>query len=163
MSKSNTRLRQVMIEKSCLIYTSHLFFSTQKIYYTKYMHMHALISFFESLSVLYSSSSTKISKDKMADLLPLYSSIPSPDFNHFLSIEYDIFWWDWLLCSQSGLGLSDVSGSYMDGIFTCRFTRKKHLPDEKQIFDLNNDYYMFFAHGEAVNGELPLIRLVHIR
>lgn len=53
---------------------------------------------------------------------------------------------------QSGLGLSDISGSYVDGIFVCRFTRKKHLPDEKQIFDLNNDFYMFFASGEAIDG-----------
>uniref|UniRef100_K1RDF5 Putative ferric-chelate reductase 1-like protein n=1 Tax=Magallana gigas TaxID=29159 RepID=K1RDF5_MAGGI len=53
---------------------------------------------------------------------------------------------------QSGLSLSDISGSYVDGIFVCRFTRKKHLPDEKQIFDLNNDFYMFFASGEAIDG-----------
>ncbi|XP_062597599.1 ferric-chelate reductase 1-like [Saccostrea cucullata] len=54
---------------------------------------------------------------------------------------------------QSGLGLSDVSGSYVDGMMICQFSRKKHLPDEKQIFDLNNDYYMFFAYGEASQGE----------
>lgn len=57
-----------------------------------------------------------------------------------------------ILSLQSGLGLSDISGSYVDGIFVCRFTRKKHLPDEKQIFDLNNDFYMFFASGEAIDG-----------
>ncbi|XP_048759187.2 putative ferric-chelate reductase 1 [Ostrea edulis] len=53
---------------------------------------------------------------------------------------------------QSGLGLSDVSGSYADGVFTCQFTRKKQLPDEKEIFDLNNDYHMLFAYGVAVDG-----------
>lgn len=64
-----------------------------------------------------------------------------------------------LICAdiifQSGLGLSDVSGSYADGVFTCQFTRKKQLPDEKEIFDLNNAYHMLFAYGVAVDGENP--------
>lgn len=41
----------------------------------------------------------------------------------------------------------------VDGIFHCSFTRKNFVEGEKDVFDLNKDWFMMFAEGPAVNGK----------
>ncbi|KAK7099855.1 hypothetical protein V1264_022902 [Littorina saxatilis] len=48
--------------------------------------------------------------------------------------------------------LSEQSGKLEDGLLHCTFHRKKSYPRDPLIFDLNNDYYLMVAVGEALNG-----------
>jgi hypothetical protein len=48
--------------------------------------------------------------------------------------------------------LSRIYGTVEDGIFHCKFTRKKKIIGEDDLFNLNNDFHVMFAHGPATNG-----------
>ena len=53
---------------------------------------------------------------------------------------------------QPKLGITQESGSVTNGIFHCSFSRKNFIEGEKDVFDLNKDWFMMFAEGPAVNG-----------
>lgn len=53
---------------------------------------------------------------------------------------------------QPKLGITQEFGSVNDGIFHCAFSRKNFMEGEKDVFDLNKDWFMMFAEGPAVNG-----------
>ena len=53
--------------------------------------------------------------------------------------------------------MSNVEGSYMNGIFVCKFTRQKMIDGDEKAFDLNNDYYMMVATGKAYGGMILLL------
>ena len=53
---------------------------------------------------------------------------------------------------QSQAGLSDVSGSYVSGVLSCKFTRAKRVDAEPNMFDLEQDWNIMFAHGNALSG-----------
>ena len=40
-----------------------------------------------------------------------------------------------------------------NGIFYCSFTRDNYLEGQKDVFDLNKNWFMMFAEGPAVNGK----------
>lgn len=49
-----------------------------------------------------------------------------------------------------------------NGIFYCSFTRENYVEGEKEVSDLNKDWFMMFAEGPAVNGKLEMIfRQIH--
>ncbi|KAK7508306.1 hypothetical protein BaRGS_00000545, partial [Batillaria attramentaria] len=50
-------------------------------------------------------------------------------------------------------GIKGMRGSVTDGVMRCEFTRQKKYPDDPKVFDLNMDFYLLVATGEAVNGE----------
>ncbi|XP_025111276.1 putative ferric-chelate reductase 1 [Pomacea canaliculata] len=53
-------------------------------------------------------------------------------------------------------GLSEVKGNVEDGVLYCSFLRAKTYPHDPRVFDLNEDYYLFVATGEAFSGnKLP--------
>ncbi|XP_033738341.1 ferric-chelate reductase 1-like isoform X2 [Pecten maximus] len=56
------------------------------------------------------------------------------------------------------LGLSNEGGSFMDGVFTCRFTRQKVVTSDTSVYDLNKDWHILFAQGTAMAG----MKLPHI-
>ena len=45
-----------------------------------------------------------------------------------------------------------MSGSYQDGVLSCKFTRAKQVASEPQLFDLEQDWNIMFAHGNAATG-----------
>lgn len=53
---------------------------------------------------------------------------------------------------QPKIGLSQEYGSFVDGIFTCGFTRDKLVPTESRVFNLNKDWYILYAYGTAIEG-----------
>ncbi|KAK3595291.1 hypothetical protein CHS0354_010901 [Potamilus streckersoni] len=57
---------------------------------------------------------------------------------------------------EPSVGLSDEIGSLRDGILSCSFTRENKAKNEKEIFDLQSDWYLMFANGRAIQGmKLP--------
>ena len=40
-----------------------------------------------------------------------------------------------------------------NGIFFCSFKRNNYLEGQKDVFDLNKNWFMMFAEGPAVNGK----------
>ncbi|XP_063442081.1 ferric-chelate reductase 1-like isoform X1 [Mytilus trossulus] len=56
--------------------------------------------------------------------------------------------------SNPKLGISNEQGSFVDGTFSCSFTRQKIVPEESRIFDLRNDWYLMFATGSSMSDAL---------
>ena len=52
------------------------------------------------------------------------------------------------------MGISNTSGSFVDGIFECAFVRQRYVEDSEQIFDLEKPWNILFASGRAKNGTL---------
>lgn len=48
-------------------------------------------------------------------------------------------------------GLTNVQGSVADGVLTCSYTQSK-TSSNNQIFDLNTDWYLLVANGQASEG-----------
>lgn len=55
--------------------------------------------------------------------------------------------------------LEDVSWRLVDGVLQCSFRRSTRLPAYKGRFDLDANYYIFLADGEASDGK-PDLHLV---
>ena len=58
---------------------------------------------------------------------------------------------------QATTGISEVSGSYYDGVFKCRFTRAYRVDVEPRIFDLQKDWNIMFAHGSLAFGSMYML------
>lgn len=62
---------------------------------------------------------------------------------------------EWLVSSpflQPQEGLSNTSGSFVDGIFECGFAREKRVENAETIFDLEKPWNILFASGRTKNG-----------
>ncbi|KAL5015924.1 hypothetical protein ScPMuIL_005513 [Solemya velum] len=51
------------------------------------------------------------------------------------------------------LGIRDSSASIIDGVFECNFTRDKVVNGDEKIFDLEKDWHLLYAYGNAVEGK----------
>ncbi|XP_071117483.1 putative ferric-chelate reductase 1 [Haliotis cracherodii] len=51
-------------------------------------------------------------------------------------------------------GLSNAAGSYVNGVLECSFDRVKRDDFYPHLKDLNNDYYLMFADGDAISGSI---------
>ncbi|XP_033737676.1 putative ferric-chelate reductase 1 homolog [Pecten maximus] len=67
-------------------------------------------------------------------------------------------------------GLSRTSGSFKDGILTCKFRRskpdlvtrrKRQAVSSKAMFDLNQKWYLMFGHGSGFERGTDLIKSMH--
>lgn len=54
--------------------------------------------------------------------------------------------------SNKSMGLSDVSGSLTGSIMTCSFTRIISIPGQQEFFDLQQNWHILFARGQASAG-----------
>ena len=52
-----------------------------------------------------------------------------------------------LLPSNPSVGYSNMSVSLVDGLLTCSFERLARMPEVRDYYDLNNEYYLLFAYG----------------
>ena len=50
------------------------------------------------------------------------------------------------------MGLTNTSGSFVDGVFECGFVRQRYVENTKKIFDLEKPWKILFATGRAKNG-----------
>ncbi|XP_060069676.1 ferric-chelate reductase 1-like [Ylistrum balloti] len=50
------------------------------------------------------------------------------------------------------LGLSSISGSVVNSVLNCKFTRQTNITGESSFFDIRQDWYLLFARGPVVSG-----------
>ena len=60
---------------------------------------------------------------------------------------------DPLFLKQPKQGITEEYGRMQNGIFFCSFNRDNYLEGQKDVFDLNKNWFMMFAEGPAVNGK----------
>lgn len=58
--------------------------------------------------------------------------------------------------SNPSIGFSNTSVTYIDGIFTCSFTRVKTISNVANYFNLNSQYYLLTARGNLNGNGAPL-------
>ena len=63
-----------------------------------------------------------------------------------LSFMFSLFY-------QKTLGLSHPSGSIVDGIFSCKWTRALNMPGQDLFADLHNEYYILVGNGPVSDGK----------
>ncbi len=49
--------------------------------------------------------------------------------------------------SDPSVGYSNMSVALLDGFLTCSFKRLVRMPEVKDYYDLNDEYYLLFAYG----------------
>ncbi|XP_021366791.1 ferric-chelate reductase 1-like isoform X1 [Mizuhopecten yessoensis] len=54
--------------------------------------------------------------------------------------------------SNKDLGLSAVTGTVVDSVMSCSFTRTMNIPGQQEFYDLQQDWHILFARGQAVSG-----------
>jgi len=68
----------------------------------------------------------------------------------------------YLFYLQPNLGLGNVYGQYNNGVLYCTFTRQKGNLGQPEMFDLEQDWHIMFAHGPVmpVAGRWNLLTVV---
>ena len=53
---------------------------------------------------------------------------------------------------QPQSGISNTSGSFVDGVFECGFVRQKYVENTEEVFDLEKPWNILFASGRSKSG-----------
>ncbi|XP_069137762.1 ferric-chelate reductase 1-like isoform X2 [Argopecten irradians] len=56
--------------------------------------------------------------------------------------------------TPDNLGLSSVSGSVVNSVLNCKFTRKTNITGEPTFYDIRQKWHLFFARGPVLSGNL---------
>ncbi|XP_033740422.1 putative ferric-chelate reductase 1 [Pecten maximus] len=56
--------------------------------------------------------------------------------------------------TPDNLGLTSASGSVVNSVLNCKFTRKTNITGEPSFFDIRENWHLFFARGPVVPGNL---------
>ena len=54
------------------------------------------------------------------------------------------------------VGFGNFKASYTDGKLKCEFSRERSVPGVKNYFDINQLYYLLFAHGNLDSSSIFL-------